>query len=365
MAKIGVIAGDGVGPEVVREGLAVLEDGRRPRRPVARPRGVRPRRRALTSRPAKFCPTRRSTTSAGATPSTSGRSAIPASRPGSWKRASCSASGSPSISTSTSVRSSSSPGVETPIKGKGPEQIDLVVVRENNEDLYVGAGGFTYKGTPEEVAIQTSINTRAGVERCLRYAFKLARSRATARPFPGLTEGRPLGRLRRPGDDGGQDQRPDLRPRPLDAGLHRSRPLDYPEIKPTTTTSTPAACGWWSPRAVRRDRDDQHVRRHHHRPGRGPPRGDGPGGFGEPQPRPDRSPACSSRSTAPRPTSPARDRQPDRGRPLAGDDARPRRRSPKGPGRPPGGGPGPCRRTPRTPDLGGTATTAEVGRAVP
>src|SRR5690606_15901908 len=55
------------------------------------------------------------------------------------------------------------PGVEAPIKGKGPEQIDLVVVRENNEDLYVGAGGFTRKGTPEEVAIQTSINTRAGV----------------------------------------------------------------------------------------------------------------------------------------------------------------------------------------------------------
>lgn len=80
------------------------------------------------------------------------------------------------------------PGVETPIQGKDPEQIDLVVVRENNEDLYVGAGGFTYKGTAEEVAIQTSINTRAGVERCLRYAFDLARRRGAARPFPGLSE---------------------------------------------------------------------------------------------------------------------------------------------------------------------------------
>jgi 3-isopropylmalate dehydrogenase len=78
------------------------------------------------------------------------------------------------------------PGVETPIKGKGPDDIDLVVVRENNEDLYVGAGGFTRKGTPEEVAIQTSINTRAGVERCLRYAFDLARRRGRQRPFPGL-----------------------------------------------------------------------------------------------------------------------------------------------------------------------------------
>jgi 3-isopropylmalate dehydrogenase len=80
------------------------------------------------------------------------------------------------------------PGVETPVKGKGPEDIDLVVVRENNEDLYVGAGGFTRKGTPEEVAIQTSINTRAGVERCLRYAFDLARERGRRRPFRGLSE---------------------------------------------------------------------------------------------------------------------------------------------------------------------------------
>ena len=72
-------------------------------------------------------------------------------------------------------------GVDTPIVGKGPEQIDLVVVRENNEDLYVGAGGFTRKGTPEEVAIQTSINTRAGVERCLRYAFDLAGRRSADR----------------------------------------------------------------------------------------------------------------------------------------------------------------------------------------
>ena len=83
------------------------------------------------------------------------------------------------------------PGVETPIKGKGPDDIDMVVVRENNEDLYVGAGGFTRKGTPEEVAIQTSINTRAGVERCcLRFAL-LRPGRAVAGrvggPFSGLS----------------------------------------------------------------------------------------------------------------------------------------------------------------------------------
>lgn len=80
------------------------------------------------------------------------------------------------------------PGVETPIKGKGPDEIDLVVVRENNEDLYVGAGGFTRKGTSEEVAIQTSINTRVGVERCLRYAFDLARFRGGSRIYAGLSQ---------------------------------------------------------------------------------------------------------------------------------------------------------------------------------
>ncbi len=76
------------------------------------------------------------------------------------------------------------PGVETPIRGKGPDDIDMVVVRENNEDLYVGAGGFTRKGTSEEVAIQTSINTRAGVERCLRFAFDLAQIARQGQALP-------------------------------------------------------------------------------------------------------------------------------------------------------------------------------------
>lgn len=69
------------------------------------------------------------------------------------------------------------PGVETPLKDKGPEDIDYVVVRENTGDLYTGAGGFTMKGTPQEVAIQTSIYTRFQVDRCLCYAFELTRRR--------------------------------------------------------------------------------------------------------------------------------------------------------------------------------------------
>jgi 3-isopropylmalate dehydrogenase len=69
------------------------------------------------------------------------------------------------------------PGVECPLKDKGPEHIDFVVVRENTEGLYAGAGGFLKKGTPDEVAVQESINTRKGVERCIRYAFEYCRKR--------------------------------------------------------------------------------------------------------------------------------------------------------------------------------------------
>ena len=69
------------------------------------------------------------------------------------------------------------PGVSTPLKDKSPEDIDFVVVRENTEGMYVGAGGFLNKGTPYEVAIQESINTRKGVERCIRYAFEYCRKR--------------------------------------------------------------------------------------------------------------------------------------------------------------------------------------------
>lgn len=69
------------------------------------------------------------------------------------------------------------PGVDTPLKDKGPEHIDFVVVRENTEGVYAGSGGFLRKGTPEEIAIQESVNTRKGVERCLRFAFEYCQKR--------------------------------------------------------------------------------------------------------------------------------------------------------------------------------------------
>ncbi len=67
------------------------------------------------------------------------------------------------------------PGVETPIKGKGPAEIDFVVVRENSGDAYTGAGGITMKGTPHEVAVQSAVYSRFQVDRCLKYAFEYAR----------------------------------------------------------------------------------------------------------------------------------------------------------------------------------------------
>jgi len=69
------------------------------------------------------------------------------------------------------------PGVETPLQGKGPEEIDYVVVRENTGGLYTGVGGFSMKGTEDEIAVQSMVYSRAQVERCLRYAFEYTRKR--------------------------------------------------------------------------------------------------------------------------------------------------------------------------------------------
>ena len=73
------------------------------------------------------------------------------------------------------------PGVWTPIKDKGPEEIDFIVVRENTEDMYIGTGGFMHYGTPDEVATQVALYSRKGTERIIRYAFELARKRNKAK----------------------------------------------------------------------------------------------------------------------------------------------------------------------------------------
>ncbi|MCC5576729.1 MULTISPECIES: 3-isopropylmalate dehydrogenase [Microtetraspora] len=69
------------------------------------------------------------------------------------------------------------PGVETPLGKSRPEDIDMVVVREGTEGLYAGAGGTLRRGTPHEIATQESLNTAFGVERVVRYAFEKAAQR--------------------------------------------------------------------------------------------------------------------------------------------------------------------------------------------
>ncbi len=81
------------------------------------------------------------------------------------------------------------PGVETPLKDKGPEHIDYVVVRENTGGIYTGVGGISMKGTPNEVAIQSMVYNRFQVERAIRYAFDCVRRRHTKEaPWRGLKE---------------------------------------------------------------------------------------------------------------------------------------------------------------------------------
>ncbi len=92
------------------------------------------------------------------------------------------------------------------VPGALAPECDFVVIRENTEGTYAGEGGFLRKGTPFEVATQGSVNTRHGVERCARFAFALA-----AIPTPP------------PADPGAQDQRADLRRGPVAA--HRQRGL--------------------------------------------------------------------------------------------------------------------------------------------
>jgi 3-isopropylmalate dehydrogenase len=69
------------------------------------------------------------------------------------------------------------PGVDCPLKDKRPEDIDFIVVRENTGDMYAGQGGVTRKGTPYEIATQVMVYDRQMVDRCLKYAFDLARVR--------------------------------------------------------------------------------------------------------------------------------------------------------------------------------------------
>ena len=169
--------------------------------------------------------------------------------------------------------------------------IDMVVIRENTEGPYVGEGGVLRKGTPHEVATQGSVNTRMGVERCIRYAFELAEARTPQAPHAGA-----------------QDQRAHLRRRPVAADVRRGGAPSTPTSAPPTTTSTrPAstscptrsATTWSSPTTCSATSSPTSAARCPAASG-SPPRATST--------RPAPARRCSSPCTARRPTSPARPR---------------------------------------------------------
>lgn len=173
MHKIAVIPGDGTGPEVIREGLKVLDA-------VSKKAGFECETVEFDYGAERYKRTGE-TLPDGAVEELAGFDAIylgavghPDVKPGILEKGLLLALrfGLDQYINLRPVRLY--PGVDCPLKDKGPDDIDFIVVRENSEGLYAGSGGFLKKGTPDEVAIQEMVCTRKGVERCIRYAFELA-----------------------------------------------------------------------------------------------------------------------------------------------------------------------------------------------
>lgn len=79
-------------------------------------------------------------------------------------------------------------GLKSPLAGRGPEDLDFIVIRENNEGEYSNIGGRIYEGTAQDMAIQNSVFTRQGVEKVLRYAFKLAHEKGKRKRLTAATK---------------------------------------------------------------------------------------------------------------------------------------------------------------------------------
>ena len=176
--RLAVIPGDGIGTEVVAEGLKVLEavgtkieshplrPGRRPLAPTGEtlPDAVLEELRGYDA------------ILLGAV----GDPSVPAGRPGA--RPAARASASSSTTTSTCARSSSSPAWRRPLADTRPEDIDMVVVREGTEGLYAGTGGvMRARHAPRDRDPGVRSTPRYGVERVVRYAFEQGDRRARAR----------------------------------------------------------------------------------------------------------------------------------------------------------------------------------------
>ena len=147
--------------------------------------------------------------------------------PGMLEKGSFWSSASASTSTSTSGRSNCFPASRPRWPARGLTDIDFVVVRENTEDMYVGMGGFLKKNTPDEVAMQTAVYTRKGCERCIRWAFNYTRKRNQKKRLTLVAKTNVLAF----GHDFWWRTFQDVA-------------KEYRTSRPTTTTSTPAACGW-------------------------------------------------------------------------------------------------------------------------
>ena len=236
--KVGVIGGRRHRSRGHRRGA----QGRRAP-PASSPRHgrLRPRRRPLPAR--RHGPPRRgaSTSGGASTPCCSARSAPPTCRPGVIERGLL-----------LKMRFDLDLYINQRPFTYPENDIDIIVIRENTEGTYAGEGGFLRKGTPHEVATQGSVNTRLGVERCVRYAFELAESRPAQAPHARA-----------------QDERAHLRRRPVGAHLQRGRRRVPRRRPPPTTTSTPPASTSCSrPQQYDVDRHRQPLRRHPHRPRR-------------------------------------------------------------------------------------------------
>jgi len=136
------------------------------------------------------------------------------------------------------------PGVETPLKDKKPEDIDFVVVRENTEDAYVGMGGCAHYGTKDEVATQTAVYTRMGVDRAIRFAFEYCKKRNASKPWKGLSqkdkdEGK-IGQLTLVGKTNVLTFLYDL----WERAFHEMGAKEYPEIK-RDYNHVDACCMWF------------------------------------------------------------------------------------------------------------------------
>ena len=191
----------------------------------------------------------------------------------------------------------------SPLKEKGMKDIDFVIFRENTEGAYVGMGGIFKKGTPDEIAVQEDVSSRKGVERIIRYAFEFAKR--TGRKSVCMSDKNNVMRF------GG-----DLWLRTFEEVAKEYPGIEHFHMFVDALTMQMVR----APEMFERDRHEQHVRRHRHRPRRGAAGRAGDGGVGQHPSRPRLAVRADSRQRAE--VRGQGHLQPDRRDPHRRDDAR-------------------------------------------